>query len=224
MKYLMTLLMIVVSIGTTIAQSGRAIRMAVSQNNRSTEMEGLQQRVEAAENSFQNYIDSERRLRNDNNLKIKHENVTNALKSIIRLQQDQITEYEEELSVYRFFSNTEQTIFADTTLEHNGWSKKLSGTYQTQYNAISSIREVSLAIFEVENTISQKIGQQQEMGWNDEELQTAVALEIGKTVKTTIAKQLDDISNMDLSFLSPAQKEYYNQLLVRYNNIYNEYF
>jgi hypothetical protein len=67
-------------------------------------------------------------------------------------------------------------------------------------------------------------GQKQEKGWNEEQLQTAVALEIGNAIKNTIAKQLNDISKMDLSFFSPNQKEYYRNLSSRFDKIFNTYF
>lgn len=225
MRYIVTLIAILVSFGITIAQTGSIDPKDVPANNHQTEIEKLQQQVENAEIAFQSYFDSKkpRELVIDS-LKTKHENVTNALDSIIKIQQEQLAEYQEEISVYRFFSNTEETIFADTTLKHNGWDKKLSGPFQTQYNTISSIREVSMAISEVEETIKDMSEHQQEKGWNDEQLRMAIALEIGNVMNTSIANQLNDIAKMDLSFLSPKQQEYYSKLTVRYNKIFIDYF
>lgn len=227
MRYIVTIILIVVSIGNTIAQSGGT--KPVPTKKQPTELNKLQQQIESAENAFQNYLNSKSALKKKlkkqvSDIQNRHEKVKTAYEALINEQQEQLKACQDTLAVFRFFSNTEETIFADSTLERNGWSKKLKGAYLTQYETISKIREVSLAISEVENTINKMSGQKQEKGWNDEQLQTAIALEIGNTVNNTIAKQLDDISKMDLSFLSPKQKEYYKKQSSRFDKIFNTYF
>ena len=147
-----------------------------------------------------------------------------ALENIINLQQKQLSDCRDSLAMFLFFTNTEETIFADSTLERNGWSKKLKGTYLTQYTTITLIREASTEILNVENTINRMTNQKQEKGWDDEQLKTAIALEIGNLMRNSIAKQLDDIDKRDLSFLSSKQKEYYRNLSERYDKIFNTYF
>lgn len=200
-----------------------------SEISKQKELDKLQKQVNDAEKSFQDCFDMDRSLKNlkepvKNNVKKRHENVKTALESIINLQQKQLSDCRDSLAMFLFFTNTEETIFADSTLERNGWSKKLKGTYLTQYTTITLIRKASLAISEVENTISKMTNQKQEKGWDDEDLKTVIALEIGKTMRTSIAKQLDDIDKRDLSFLSPKQKEYYSKLSSRFDKIFNTYF
>lgn len=192
-------------------------------------LERLQDQVNKEEKAFQDYFDSERSLKNLKD-KVKtevqkhHESVKTALEAIINMQQEQLAACQEELSVFRFFSNTEETIFMDSTLELNGWNKKLTGVYVEQYKTISSIREVSSAITDVENTINERSKEQQAMDWSDEELKEVIVRFIEKKMTVSIAKQLDDIDNMDLRFLSPSQKDYYRKLSERYDEIFNTYF
>ena len=230
MRNVITLsLFFIIGIGAVMAQSGEKRTMADSKKEQPKELEKLQNQVDNAEKSFQDCFDTDRSLKNlkesvKNNVKKRHENVKTALEAIIDHQQIQLSGCRDSLAVFRFFTNTEETIFADSTLERNGWSKKLKGSYLTQYATITLIREASTEISEVENTISKMTNQQQDKGWNDEELKTAIALEIGNTMKTTIAKQLDDIDKRDLSFLSSKQKEYYRNLSGRFDKIFNTYF
>lgn len=196
---------------------------------RQTELEILQNQVDDAEKTFQDYFGTDRALKSlkepvINNVKKRHESVKTALEKIIDKQQEKLKACQDTLAAFRFFSNTGETIFADSTLERNGWSKKLTGVYLAQYNTISSIRDAAIAISEVENTIIKKTSQKQEMGWNDEKLKAAIVLEIEKAMTVTIAKQLDDIDKMDLSFLSSKQKEYYKNLSIRFDKIFNTYF
>lgn len=200
-----------------------------SEISKQKELDKLQKQVNDAEKSFQDCFDTDRSLKNlkesvKNNVKKRHENVKTAFETIINLQQKQLADCRDSLAVFRFFTNTEETIFADSTLERNGWSKKLPGIYLTQYETITLIQEASVEISEVENTISKMTNQKQDKGWNDEQLKMAIALEIGNTMRTTIAKQLDDIDKRDLSFLSSKQKEYYRNLSERYDKIFITYF
>ncbi len=229
MRYIVTIILIVVSIGNTIAQSGGTKPITVSTKKQPTELNKLQQQIESAENAFQNYFNNKSALNKKlekqvSDIQNRHEKVKIAFEALVNEQQEQLKACQDTLDMFRFFTNTEETIFADSTLERNGWSKKLKGVYLTQYETISKIREVSFAISEVENTINKMSGQKQEKGWNEEQLQTAVALEIGNAIKNTIAKQLNDISKMDLSFFSPNQKEYYRNLSSRFDKIFNTYF
>lgn len=225
MRYIVTLMVIVLSMGIAFAQSGGT----KPQSKQSMSINKLLEKAEDAETVFQNYFDDNRNLNKVLNKQVKsiqerHKKVIEAYKSVIEEQGNQLVACQDTLSVYRFFSNTGETIFTDFTLERNGWSKKLTGTYLTQYKTISSIREASSAISEVENTINKMIDQQQEKGWDDEQLQTAIALEIGNRMKNSIVKQLNDINNMDLRFLSPEQEEYYRKLSGRFDKIFNTYF
>lgn len=226
-KTLFLLLSIIIGISGIIAQpvSGKETPLISKQ----TELDKLQKQVNDAEKTFQDFFDTDRSLKTlkepvKNNVKKRHENVKTALEAIINHQQKQLADCRDSLAVFRFFSNIEETIFADSTLERNEWSKKLTGTYLTQYATITLIREASTEISEVENTISKMTNQKQDKGWNDEQLKTAIALEIGNTMRTTIAKQLDDIDKRDLSFLSSKQKEYYRNLSERFDKIFNTYF
>ena len=226
-KTLVLLFLLIIGIGGIIAQpvSGKATPVISKQ----TELDKLQKQVDDAEKTFQDYFDTDRSLKTlkelvKNNVKKRHENVKTALETIINLQEKQLADCRDSLAVFRFFTNQEETIFADTTLELNGWNNKLTGTYLTQYTTITLIRKASLAISEVENTISKMTNQKQDKGWNDEQLKTAIALEIGHTIRTSIAKQLDDIDKRDLNFLSSKQKEYYRNLSERYDKIFNTYF
>jgi len=226
-KTLFLLLSIIIGISGIIAQpvSGKETPLISKQ----TELDKLQKQVKDAEKTFQDFFDTDRSLKTlkepvKNNVKKRHENVKTALEAIINHQQKQLADCRDSLAVFRFFSNIEETIFADSTLERNEWSKKLTGTYLTQYATITLIREASTEISEVENTISKMTNQKQDKGWNDEQLKTAIALEIGNTMRTTIAKQLDDIDKRDLSFLSSKQKEYYRNLSERFDKIFNTYF
>ena len=158
-----------------------------------------------------------------NNVKKHHESVKTALEAIIEMQQDQLIDYQDELSVFRFFSNTEETIFADTTLERNGWSKKLTGTYLKQYETISRIREVSISISEVEKTIIEETNNKEKNGLDDEKLKTIISCKIETKMRNQIGRKIDDINKFDLSFLSDTQKEYYRKLRERYNDIFDKY-
>lgn len=226
MRYIVTIILIVVSLGNTIAQSKP---ITVSTKKQPTELNKLHQQIESAENAFQNYFNNTSALNRKlvkqvPEIKNRHEKVKTAFEALIKEQQEQLKACQDSLVVFRFFTNTEETIFADSTLERNGWNKKLTGIYLTQYEAISRIRGVSLAISEVENTINRMSSQKQEKGWDEEQLQTAVALEIGNAMKNTIAKQLDDIGKMDLSFLSHKQKAYFQRQSGRFDKIFNTYF
>lgn len=218
---------LIIGISSTIAQT--ASGKTTSEISKQKELEKLQKQVNDAEKSFQDCFDTDGSLKKlkepvKNNVKKRHENVKTALEAIINLQQNQLSDCRDSLAVFRFFTNTEETIFVDSTLERNGWSKKLAGTYLTQYETITLIREASTEILEVEKTISKMTAQKQDKGWDDEQLKTAIALEIGNTMRTTIAKQLDDIDKRDLSFLSSKQKEYYRNLSERFDKIFNTYF
>ncbi len=226
-KIIVLFFTLIIGIGGMIAQPASV--KTSSEISKQKELEKHLKQVNDAEKSFQDCFDTDRSLKNlketvKNNVKKRHENVKTALEAIINLQQKQLSDCRDSLAVFRFFTNQEETIFADTTLELKGWNNKLTGTYLTQYTTITLIRKASLAIFEVENTISKMTNQKQDKGWNDEQLKTAIALEIGNTMRTTIAKQLDDIDKRDLSFLSSKQKEYYRNLSERCDKIFNTYF
>lgn len=228
MRFIVVLVTIIISMEALIAQSGTK-SIAVPAKKHSTESNILQQQIESAENAFQNYFNNKSALNKKlekqvSDIQNRHEKVKIAFEALVNEQQEQLKACQDTLDMFRFFTNTEETIFSDSTLERNGWSKKLKGVYLTQYETISKIREVSFAISEVENTINKMSGQKQEKGWNEEQLQTAVALEIGNAIKNTIAKQLNDISKMDLSFFSLNQKEYYRNLSSRFDKIFNTYF
>ena len=226
-KAIIVFFILIIGISSTIAQTATGKTASVLSTQK--ELDKLQKQVNDAEKSFQDCFDADRSLKNlkepvKNNVKKRHENVKTALETIINLQEKQLADCRDSLAVFRFFTNTEETIFADSTLERNGWSKKLKGTYLTQYTTITLIREASTEILDVENTINRMTNQKQEKGWDDEQLKTAIGLEIGNLMRNTIAKQLDDIDKRDLSFLSSKQKEYYRNLSERYDKIFNTYF
>ena len=221
MRYLVTLILIIVSIGTTIAQSEGTKPTSVSVKNHATELDKLQQQVESAENAFQNYFNNESALKKKlreqvQEIQSRHEKVKTAYEALVNEQQEQLKACQDTLAVFRFFTNTEETIFADSTLERNGWSKKLTGLYFTQYETISLIRDANHALFEVEKTIETlKL-----RGESEEDISMA----IDYPLKKTISQQLDDIAERDLSFLSPKQYEYYKKQLICFDNIFNTYF
>ena len=226
-KAIIVFFALIIGISSAIAQT--ATGKTTSVLSKQKELDELQKQVNEAEKSFQDYFETDKSLKNlkepiKNNVKKRHENVKTALEAIINLQQKQLADCRDSLAVFRFFTNTEETIFADSTLERNGWSKKLTGTYLKQYETITLIREVYTEISEVENAIDEKTNEKQDKGWNDEQLKTAIALEIGNTMRATIGRQLDDIDKRDLSFLSSKQKEYYRNLSERFDKIFNTYF
>lgn len=224
-KTIVLSLALIIGIYSSIAQNATSKTISVNQQ---IELDKLQKRVNDAEKSFQDYFDKDKSLRSlkepvKNNVKKHHESVKTALEAIIEMQQDQLIDYQDELSVFRFFSNTEETIFADTTLERNGWSKKLTGTYLKQYETISRIREVSISISEVEKTIIEETNNKEKNGLDDEKLKTIISCKIETKMRNQIGRKIDDINKFDLSFLSDTQKEYYRKLRERYNDIFDKY-
>ncbi len=224
-KTIVLSLALIIGFYPSIAQNATSKTTSVNQQ---IELDKLQKRVNDAEKSFQDYFDKDKSLKSlkepvKNNVKKHHENVKTALEAIIEMQQDQLTAYQDELSVFRFFSNTEETIFADSTLERNGWSKKLAGTYLKQYETISRIREVSISISEVEKTIIEETNNKEKNGLDDEKLKTIISCKIEAKMRNQIGRKIDDINKFDLSFLSDAQKEYYRKLRERFNDIFDKY-
>ena len=187
-----------------------------------TECENLQ--IGKAEQKFQDYLYDQ----NKQNCKLKdckdsldyyHKDVCKEYIYTITLHQEQLAACQDELSAFRFFSNTEATIFSDSTLEHSGWNKKLTGTYLAQYEVISHIREADQAISDVEKTIEKTKSQQKDKNWTEDQLKTAIILEIENAINK-ITPQLNEIDEMKLFFLSEKQKDYYLSLKGRYFDIY----
>lgn len=224
MKYTVALLLLfALGIGVATAQSGATSK--TSTKSQLAELDRLEKEVVKAEEAFVNESEL-KKLKNSAKSKImkRHEDVRKSLEAIIELQQKQLADCQEELVVFRFFSNTEETIFADSTLEWNGWSKKLTGTFLTQYEVISKIRDVSVAISEVERTINVKIEEARTDELNEEEKKNSIVYAIRKRIYDKIGPQIDEIEQMDYRFLSDKQKEYYKKLRGRFNDILQEYF
>lgn len=219
MKYLMALIIIIISTGIVVAQNDATTYYSSKANP--IEAEKWQENIEKKEQAFQDYIDKEdnqkKQLKNlKTTLKNRHNDVCLAYIEVITAQQKQLDACQEELVVFRFFSNTEETIFSDSTLELNGGRNKLKGSYLVQYETISLIREANQALTEVEETIETlKLH-----GDSKEDISMAISY----PMKKTIVQQLDEIKGMDLKFLSDKQKNYYMDLRGRYNKIFNTYF
>lgn len=224
-KTIVLSLALIIGIYSSIAQNATCKTTSI---NHQMELEEFQKRVNGAEKTFQDYFDKDKSLKSlkepvKNNVKKYHENVKTALEAIIEMQRDQLAAYQDELSVFRFFSNTEETIFADSTLERNGWSKKLTGTYLKQYETISRIREVSISISEVEKTIIEETNNKEKNGLDDEKLKTIISCKIETKMRNQIGRKIDDINKFDLSFLSDAQNDYYRKLRERFNDLFDKY-
>ena len=193
-----------------------------------TDMQKLQEKVSDAEKSFQDCFDTDRTLKGlkeplKSTIKNRHKNVKTALETIINMQQEQLLACQDTLAVFRFFSNTEETIFEDSTLERNGWSRKLTGTYLILYETISQIREVSALISEVENTINEETNNKEKEGLDDEKLKTIIKYKIETKMRYQIGRKMDELDAKDLSSLSDAQREYYRKLGERFNDIFDRY-
>lgn len=224
MKYTIALLLLfVLDVGVAMAQSGGTPK-AITKSQQ-TELDRLEKEVVKAEETFANESEL-KKLKDPAKSKImkRHEDVRKSLEAIIELQQKQLADCQEELAIFRFFSNTEETIFADSTLEWNGWSKKLTGIFLTQYEVISKIHDVSVAISEVERTIDVKTEEARTDELNEEEKKNSIVYAIRKRIYDKIGPQIDEIEQMDYRFLSDKQKEYYKKLRGRFNDILQEYF
>lgn len=127
------------------------------------------------------------------------------------------------LSMFTFFNNSEVSLFLDSTLIKNGMDKQLKGDYQVRYKTIRLIADLNQQLLNVDKIIAENKNQQKEKGWNNNQLNNAIRLDISKTM-TEIGQSLDQIDKRNRSWLSETQKEYYKQLSKKFDTIFYTYF
>ena len=127
------------------------------------------------------------------------------------------------LSMFTFFNNSEVSLFLDSTLIKNGMDKQLKGDYQVRYKTIRLIADLNQQLLKVDKIIAENKNQQKEKGWNNNQLNNAIRLDISKTM-TEIGQSLDQIDKRNRSWLSKTQKEYYKQLSKKFDTLYYTYF
>lgn len=126
--------------------------------------------------------------------------------------------YNDSLSIYNFFNNTDVSIFSDLSLEN----KVLVGKTKINYETIRRIAVVESKLNEIESTIEQAKQQKLQNQWSDADLKNYIRLTI-KADMNEIGQELDVIDKLDLSFLSMGQNEYYKKQSERFDKIYNRY-
>ena len=127
------------------------------------------------------------------------------------------------LSMFTFFNNSAVSLFLDSTLIKNGMDKQLKGDYQVRYKTIRLIADLNQQLLNVDKIIAENKNQQKEKGWNNNQLNNAIRLDISKTM-TQIGQLLDSIDKRNRAWLSESQKNYYKQLSKEFDTLYYTYF
>ena len=101
--------------------------------------------------------------------------------------------------------------------------KQLKGDYQVRYKTIRLIADLNQQLLNVGKIITENKSQQKEKGWNNNQLNNAIRLDISKTM-TEIGQLLDSIDKRNRAWLSESQKNYYKQLSKKFDTLYYTYF
>lgn len=152
-----------------------------------------------------------------------HDKTINCRDSLIFQLERQNKLLRDTLSMFTFFNNDNVSIFSDSTLIKNGMDKQLKGDYQVRYKTIRLIADLNQQLINVNKIITENTNQQKEKGWNNNQLNNAIRLDISKTM-TQIGQSLDQIDKRNRSWLSETQKKYYKKLSKDFDQLYYKYF
>lgn len=153
----------------------------------------------------------------------QHDKTNTCRDSLICQLEQQNKLLKDTLSMFTFFNNSAVSLFSDSTLIKNGMDKQLKGDYQVRYKTIRLIADLNQQLLNVDKIITENKSQQKEKGWNNNQLNNAIRLDISKTI-TEIGQSLDQIDKRNRSWLSETQKEYYKQLSKEFDTLYYTYF
>lgn len=161
--------------------------------------------------------------KNKGNICLRHDETNTCRDSLICQLEQQNKLLKDTLSMFTFFNNSAVSLFLDSTLIKNGMDKQLKGDYQVRYKTIRLIADLNQQLLNVDKIITENKHQQKEKGWNNNQLNNAIRLDISKTM-TEIGQSLDQIDKRNRSWLSDTQKEYYKQLSKKFDTLYYTYF
>lgn len=142
------------------------------------------------------------------------ENDIDSLKQLNKLLTDSLADY-------NFFNNEDTCVFIVSIEQDLG--NFLNGKYKTQFDAICKIKKLKQQLLVIETNIYENKNQQNEKGWSQSDLNRRIELDIKKNMYE-IGKLIDEINMLDLAFMSSSQKDYYHNLLNRFDSIFNTYF
>lgn len=152
-----------------------------------------------------------------------HDKTNTCRDSLICQLEQQNRLLKDTLSMFTFFNNSTVSLFSDSTLIKNGMDKQLKGDYQVRYKTIRLIADLNQQLLNVDKIITENKSQQKEKGWNNNQLNNAIRLDISKTM-TQIGQLLDSIDKRNRAWLSESQKNYYKQLSKKFDTLYYIYF
>ena len=152
-----------------------------------------------------------------------HDKTNTCRDSLICQLEQQNRLLKDTLSMFTFFNNSTVSLFSDSTLIKNGMDKQLKGDYQVRYKTIRLIADLNQQLLNVDKIITENKSQQKEKGWNNNQLNNAIRLDISKTM-TQIGQLLDSIDKRNRAWLSESQKNYYKQLSKKFDTLYYTYF
>lgn len=152
-----------------------------------------------------------------------HDKTNTCRDSLICQLEQQNKLLKDTLSMFTFFNNGDISLFLDSTLIKNRMDKQLKGDYQVRYKTIRMIADLNQQLLDIDKIITENKSQQKEKGWNNNQLNNAIRLDISKTM-TQIGQSLDQIDKRNRSWLSETQKEYYKQLSKKFDKLYYTYF
>lgn len=153
----------------------------------------------------------------------QHDKTNTCRDSLICQLEQQNRLLKDTLSMFTFFNNSTVSLFSDSTLIKNGMDKQLKGDYQVRYKTIRLIADLNQQLLNVDKIITENKSQQKEKGWNNNQLNNAIRLDISKTM-TEIGQLLDSIDKRNRAWLSESQKNYYKQLSKKFDTLYYTYF
>lgn len=153
----------------------------------------------------------------------QHDKTNTCRDSLICQLEQQNKLLKDTLSMFTFFNNSAISLFSDSTLIKNGMDKQLKGDYQVRYKTIRLIADLNQQLLNVDKIITENKSQQKEKGWNNNQLNNAIRLDISKTM-TEIGQSLDSIDKRNRAWLSESQKNYYKQLSKKFDTLYYQYF
>ena len=153
----------------------------------------------------------------------QHDKTNTCRDSLICQLERQNKQLKDTLSMFTFFNNGDISLFLDSTLIKNRMDKQLKGDYQVRYKTIRMIADLNQQLLDIDKVITENKNQQKEKGWNDNQLNNAIRLDISKTM-TEIGQLLDSIDKRNRAWLSESQKNYYKQLSKKFDTLYYTYF